>query len=340
MKLKTIRSYLNQDRMFKYSKILNPIELLIFKLITIGALQKLKKSYILFTETGKTPENVIDLIIKSNFASKGNINLTSESKLQYLQESRMFSSIEIKNAIEALRIYGYAQIGIIENKTILDSLNCLENLKVYRANDRKKVLYEKPDPNLYHRWQIPPELVLENLGVQSLLLDNFWKIIAQQYLSNFAKIAAIRCWHSFAHKDPEILSPENWHLDNGDGLNFIKFFVLLSEVDKDSGPTSIIPLSSSQLPRKFFTGRRFSDQEVNKLLTKKNTNIVNAIGPVGMVYVADTRLLHRGTPVKKGSRLILNWTASTDSFGGLENEKYKIKSTNPLYQMEFINCKL
>ena len=53
-------------------------------------------------------------------------------------------------------------------------------------------------------------------------------------------------------------------------------------------------------------------------------------GKKGSLYVADTRLLHRGTPVEKGTRFILNWTVAVDNFGDAASEKYYLKPENQL----------
>ncbi len=324
--------------MFKYPKILIPIENILFRIITVRAKSKLFASYQRYLKSGIVPDNAMSLIIKANFATKGNLISDDKFEINTLDyPSNLFTQPQLIEAVNKLEAQGFAKVGIVLNQKILSELLRLANEPCYPANEKKvKKLEDNPNPSVYHRWHVPSELVLSNLGVQQLFLDNFWKFISDSYLRRPNKISAIRCWHSFVHSGQEVLSPENWHLDNGDGINFIKFFILLSDVKDYSGPTSIVPVSSQNLPRKFFTGRRFSDIEVSKLLKQKKIGEVKATGPVGLVYVADTRLLHRGTPVERGKRFLLNWTVSSDSFGSLKNEKYKIEEANPLFNSGLI----
>ncbi len=55
---------------------------------------------------------------------------------------------------------------------------------------------------------------------------------------------------------------------------------------------------------------------------RKSVEILSATGLAGTVYVADTRQIHRGTPVIEGSRFILNFTVALNDFGSLKDEKY------------------
>ena len=329
--LRITRKYLNQFRMFRYPKILNPIEYIIFSIICIGARYRLTRHHKVYLKNGYIPDNAASLIIKANFATKGNLRIKLFNASSADFSSNFFPKSELLNSVNSLKSQGFANVGILTDEKILSELQKLSTLPCYPATDkRNKELVSKPNPKLYHRWQVSQDMVFQNLGVQQLLQDNFWRFISESYLEIPAKISSIRCWHSFPHDGSEVRSPENWHLDNGDGINFMKFFILLSDVNELSGPTSIVPVSAKHLPRKFFTGRRYSDLEVKKLLSHLNVREIHATGKIGLIYAADTRLLHRGTPVKAGSRFLMNWTVSSDSFGTLKNEKYKIAKENPL----------
>lgn len=333
--LKITRVILNQSRMFKYNRLLVPIEYLVFLIISVGKKKELITKYNAYKSNGQLPNRIASLIIRANFISHGKIRKQVISNLdaaQPVKSSQFFDHAKLEAAIRDLTLNGYASIGTIDDPKILQGLNELKNLKVYsgsefkRSNRKGVDLVETPDQKIDHIWYVQPETVLDNHSVQMLIGDSFWQRISNTYLGTTSRVSQLRCWHSFPHEKGEILSPENWHLDAGDGLNFIKFFVLLSDVGDKSGPTAIIPIPSEKLPRKFFTGRRYSDSEIVRLLDRTKLKEIKAMGPIGHVYCADTRLLHRGTPVEMGSRFILNWTVSVDSFGTAFGEKYPIKS--------------
>jgi len=337
--MKIVRKFLTQERMFKYNVVLSPIENLFFWLTTFRSLKKFNYSYNLYKQNGKVPSDVASIIINANFRSRGQVRhqvLTGSSKLAIKDNSNLFSEQEISLALSELKMRGFARIGILNDSNLLSELCKLEQSQVYssrifKSSGRKNVEFQaKPNLELDHIWYVDPEMALDNSALQQIILDPFWKNIADSYLGAETRISALRCWHSFPHKKEEIFSPENWHLDAADGLNFIKFFVLLTDVNEKSGPTSIVPIPASKLPRKFYTGRRYSDSEVNKLLAAESSTVLRATGKKGLIYVADTRLLHRGVPVVEGNRFILNWTCSVDSFGTVQNEKYNLAENNLL----------
>ena len=340
---KIVRRFLNQDNLFRYNFFLAPIESFVFRIITLRAISNFKLAYNKYLKNGEVPLDIAPIIIQANFKSKGQIRrlaLNYKENSFAIKESALFSLNEINFALEELTRVGFARIGMISDSNLMSELEALSIAQVYssldfKASGRSNIdLQTSPDPSYDHIWYVQPETALENSGVQKIIIDSFWKQIADRYLSAPTRISALRCWHSFERRNGERLTPENWHLDAADGLNFIKFFVLLTDVKENSGPTSIVPIPSSQLPRKFYTGRRYTDKEVKRLLKSKNCSILNATGEKGLVYAADTRLLHRGTPVVKGHRFILNWTCSVDSFGTMQKESYKLKQDNLLLNRE------
>lgn len=335
---KLSKKVLNQERVFKYNFILAPLEHLIFRFITLNSVNQFKMAYKVYRESGLVPKNIASVIIMANFKTKGSIrNQILVTKVRTNPPpSSIFSEGEITNALADLRRTGFGKLGVIRDPKVLSELLLLETAPVYsgqryKTSGRSEIeLQNSPDIESDHIWYVEPETALENVALQKIISDPFWKYISDNYLGSETHLSAIRCWHSFPPQRKEFLSPENWHLDAADGLNFIKFFLLLTDVDMKSGPTAIVPVPSSKLPRKFYTGRRYTDQEVNKLLNRNKKNILNATGSKGLIYVADTRLLHKGTPVVEGHRFILNWVSSVDSFGTVQSEKYKLKDNNLL----------
>ena len=330
-KLKLVRFFLRQDLILKHSIVLPIVDNLVFKFISIGSKRKIVQAYSEYKRGGHVPKNISSLIILANYRTKAKIRAQINkdiSRVPIKLESNIFQEKTLEVALQDLNKYGFANFGKIKDDQILFEL---EKLRYYDVITRAGIKSDFPDSNISHIWYVSPEQVLENLGIQKLILDGFWKQIADSYLNSAAKITAIRCWHSFPQPKEKNLGAENWHLDAGDGLNFIKFFVLLTDVEKTTGPTALIPISAPNLPRKFYTGRRFSDREINQLLKKYGTQEIMALGEFGSVYAIDTRLIHRGTPVEKGHRFLMNWTVSVDKFGGSGTEIYKVNSENLLF---------
>jgi hypothetical protein len=337
-KIKLVRYILREDQILKHHKILPYIDNFVFKIISIGAKRKIFSHYERFLAHGELPKNVEEVIILANYKTRGKIRRKirkSNNEINSDFNSKFFSKSTLERTVKELNDFGFSYIGSIQSDEIFSELEKLKNMPVFSRKlnlKREKNVTEItiPDPSLDHIWSVQPEKVLENSGFQKLVLDGFWKQVADSYLGAPTKISALRCWYSFPHSNKFDLTPENWHLDAGDGLNFIKFFLLLSDVEELSGPTSVIPVPSNILPKKFYTGRRYSDSEINNLMLKNNVKEIKATGKAGTIYVIDTRLIHRGTPVSNGSRFLVNWMASVDQFGSISRENYKLKPDNPL----------
>lgn len=336
---KLCRKLLNQERVFKFNFLLAPVEHLMFRIITLNSVDQFKLAYKEYRESGFVPKDIAPIIIKANFKTKGSIrNHTVVNKFRTSPppSTSIFSEKEITNALEELQRNGFGKLGVIQDSSLMSELSLLETAPVFsgkkfKTSGRREVeLRKSPDIASDHIWYVQPETALENVALQKVISDPFWKYISDNYLGSQTHLTAIRCWHSFPPQEKEFLSPENWHLDAADGVNFIKFFLLLTDVDMKSGPTAIVPIPSTNLPRKFYTGRRYTNHEVNKLLSRNKRNVLNATGSKGLIYVADTRLLHKGTPVVEGHRFILNWVASVDSFGTVQSERYRLKENNLL----------
>jgi len=330
-RVKLARVFLREDLILKHSTVLSVIDNLVFKFISIGSKRKIIHAYSEYKKGAGVPKNVASLIILANYRTKAKIRALMNKDISRVPinfKSSIFEEKTLEVALYDLNKHGFANFGKIKNDQILFEL---EKLRNYHVETRAGFKSDFPDSNLSHIWYVDPEKVLENLGIQKLILDGFWKQVADSYLNSAAKITAIRCWHSFPQPKEKNLGPENWHLDAGDGLNFIKFFVLLTDVGKTTGPTALIPISAPNLPRKFYTGRRFSDREINQLLRKYGAQEIMAVGEFGSVYAIDTRLIHRGTPVENGHRFLMNWTVSVDRFGVSGAEKYLVNSENLLF---------
>lgn len=312
----------------------------------------LYEKWLINPNIGITTKELTHLIPIGNFITKGKIgDDLLVRKLKYgnetfeLKPSKLFSEQELDRVCKELKSDGFSIVGNIKGTDIYDKLTRLNNVEVFSGKNwkqnrkAKQTLLKKPNPAEDFIWYVDPSEVISNTGFQNLILDEFWRQIAKKYLNCDSKIFSIRCWHSFVKQGLDYTTPENWHLDAGDGFNFIKVFVLLSDVNENSGPTQIIPINQKKLPRKYFVERRFSDREIKNLCKKKNVKVLSAIGPAGTVYVADTRQIHRGTPVTEGKRFILNFNVAVDDFGGLLSEKYNnngVATNSKLH--EFLKC--
>lgn len=92
---------------------------------------------------------------------------------------------------------------------------------------------------------------------------------------------------------------ELFHRDVDD-WKFIKLFMYLTDVGEDSGPHVYVKGSASS--PELCEIRRFTEEEVTEKFGKDN--ILSITGKAGSAFVENTFGIHRGQPVKKGTRLL------------------------------------
>jgi hypothetical protein len=104
------------------------------------------------------------------------------------------------------------------------------------------------------------------------------------------------------HRVGNLGSGGGWHRDSPFTPQF-KFIVYLSDVDRQNGPFEYIPHTHTSLDKlrsEFNLGKmRFTEEEVNKQWGGKSIEVT---GGEGSILIADTKGLHRGSPIQNGER--------------------------------------
>ena len=139
--------------------------------------------------------------------------------------------------------------------------------------------------------------------------------IAKSYLGGHCFFNMITAWKT---KPGDKISTDLnkdamlWHFDH-DHNRFLKVFVYLSDVTIEQDPHAYIPRSSQlNLPEIINRDGRFTNEQLGFNVKRRERNIT---GSRGTVIFADTLNLHKGTPVLKDERRILQ-LQFTDTFLG------------------------
>jgi Phytanoyl-CoA dioxygenase (PhyH) len=98
-----------------------------------------------------------------------------------------------------------------------------------------------------------------------------------------------------------------------DRLNFLKFFVYLTDVGMTNGPHVFTAGSHRSKPEPMRRFGRFQDAEVHAHYELSQLRIL--CGTRGTVFCADTRGLHKGEPVREGERLVFQIEYAACKFG-------------------------
>lgn len=300
-------------------------------LIYLGSVKKLKSAYQAYQTGASSPTNVDHLIVGTNFMSKGQLRNKMVEDAHFQLNLSVFSQLpsilpefDIDEQVNLLNLHGFTQlpvrlpINLVENLVDLAQNSHVVPTKYAKDRSPKPV----PDPEIDHIWDVPFANSVESKTAQSVLQDKQLITLAAKYLNANPVVIGSRLYYSIAHKNREFLTPENWHVDSGDGLRFIKTFIALSNIESSNGPTGFIQGTHQSLPRKYYSGRRFFPEEIEQ---KFKGRFVEATGKVGTIYFVDTRGLHRGTPVREGSRLLFHYLYGTDFFGSARPTTFGLK---------------
>lgn len=148
------------------------------------------------------------------------------------------------------------------------------------------------------------------------------KLMASIFKCKFV-IDSVDIWWSFPTKEVA-QEAENYHRDT-DSTEFYKRFIYITDVDCESGPTTIIP--KSHLKSGFFSGKRYLDNAVESSFKEKKVITGNA----GTNFIANTLGLHKGQKPKKGIRLIVQFRYS------LHGSSFRYRGQKILNQFSWVS---
>ena len=154
-------------------------------------------------------------------------------------------------------------------------------------------------------WISDQDDVLSMPEIHELATDPFFLQIAQNYLGCNPVLCQTNMWYSCAAPAtrPGSERTQLFHQDYDD-INFLKIFVYLTDVDKDSGPHSYISgsLNNIVVPSGYAPSTRLTDEFAGRVYGDK---IKIFTGEVGTIIIENTNGFHRGMPVVKGNRMVL-----------------------------------
>jgi hypothetical protein len=167
------------------------------------------------------------------------------------------------------------------------------------------------------QYMLPGDLVVAHPAVQTLLADGFFLDVASHYFRRVPVWADVSMWWNTPRpgQASEYLA-QKFHWDN-DGLEWVKCFVYLTDVDGDAGPHSYV--RGSHRPNS--VGRslirrgtvRLEDEEV--LDAFGADRVIEIIGKAGTMFIADTRGLHKAVPPRRRERLVLQFLINNSLLG-------------------------
>lgn len=216
---------------------------------------------------------------------------------------------------------GYLKSDWIVSNKSLDLLTSRFKRLTYRDHFARRKLIEHDHEML--SWPITHE-ILGNADIKSFLFS---------YFGFTPKIVGIRSWSTRRRGQEKEVRQDamSWHIDL-DFNNHIKVFVFTSDVDSSLGDHQYVNQTHDTFmpPLLSKTGgvlQRYTTQQ----LLDNNLHISNLSPKRGQIVIANTRCLHRGTPVSSNrERLIYEITFADSPVGLIRMPLEMYLSTNNL----------
>jgi len=216
--------------------------------------------------------------------------------------------------LEDLRRDGYA---IAQHR--LDGASCAELLQFATATAATRIggageglaRFDPAAPTA-PRYQFDEAALVGIPAVRRLLGDPSLVDLAGQYFESPPINDLVTMWWSAPFGAASSRAAQLFHFDM-DRIRFLKLFVYLTDVDASTGPHVYVRGSHREKPAAFYRDRRFSDDEVAAAFPA--ADIRELCGPAGTVILADTSGLHKGKPLIRGQRLVLQLELANSLFG-------------------------
>ena len=247
--------------------------------------------------------------------------------------SEVSTALEIENEAEQcvrlLRDQGfYIFQKRLPEHLVQEIITTSENLPMISPTTERRVIgLEEAKSSQERRLDFNEQEIVKVGAISSLLTNRVWAQITANYLDSEAVVQdQIAMWMSLPSSNLDRDGAAQMYHFDLDRPGFLKFFILLTDVDMRRGPHVLISGTNSETPTQFRKARRFSDEEVEQQWPNDKVSIC---GSAGTIFAVDTKCLHKGLALEEGHRLILQFEFSDSLFGAPYTE-ITIDKSNPI----------
>jgi hypothetical protein len=166
------------------------------------------------------------------------------------------------------------------------------------------------------KYAVTTDATVQNATVRELMLDRGLLRMAQAYCGSVPTIDIVIAWFSFPQPHASHQAGQLFHFDL-DRVRWLKAFLLLTDQDAETGAHVYVPGSQADhgidkalLARGY---ARLEDDEVAPHQPRDTWKVME--GRKGVILLEDTRGLHKGLPLVRDHRLMLQFEYAQTMFG-------------------------
>lgn len=289
--------------------------------------------WLVYAFNGLTPaisyRSMLNLHCRTNGLSSNLIYFITK----LFSRKKVFKSNSVKNSLmsnvsQAQRdkmLYDLREFGYCICPTTLNAQTC-QNLISFASNtyanpwDSEGLIHEPMqfDKSIsgYAKLQFEKNDLAGNSDIQNLMADSSILSFVQDYFKVQPIIDCINMWWSFPASCASDEIAQTFHFDF-DRVKWLKMFIYLTDVDKNSGPHVFVRNShKSEARRAELLSRgyvRIADEDIEKIYTHNEIN--ELYGKVGTVLFVDTSGFHKGKVPKNRERLVFEMQFSVSLLG-------------------------
>lgn len=174
------------------------------------------------------------------------------------------------------------------------------------------------------KYDLPEQRLVEHPVVQRLLVDESLRDLARRYLGCEPVNDLVAMWWStdFSREASSEVA-QLYHFDM-DRPQFLKIFIYLTDVTSETGPHCYIRSSHRERPDPLWRDGRQTDAAI--LSHYPADREIEITSPRGTMIAVDTSGFHKGKPLVRGHRLILQFEYTSALFGTVY-ERIRVPST-------------
>jgi hypothetical protein len=282
-----------------------------------------------FKKTGVTPDISYQTLINLYCSTNGKFSDDVHKEIAAANPPKK-SPVKVEGAIGVLDQAAFGNInhelnenGYVrfENKIPASVCNKLHDYALHSGAKvppkyDAKIIYDPANP-VAEIYRFDMNDLVNNEDVQALMMDPVLINIARNYLQSEPIFDFPAMWWSTSFsKEASSEAAQLYHFDM-DRIKWLKIFIYLNDVDMDNGPHSYIRGSHKVGAKpKHILKRgyvRIEDKELAPYYKKED--FVTLVGQQGEIFAGDTKCWHKGNPLKKSHRLVLEFQYTSSLFG-------------------------
>ncbi len=222
-----------------------------------------------------------------------------------------------ETVLGSLRRDGYAVIGPALSSAQIESLVAFARATPARLMPRPSAAHPEQafgsGPPQAIKYDLLESRLIEHPVVQQLLTDASLRELARRYLNCEPVNDLVAMWWSTAFSGQASSEVAQLYHFDMDRPQFLKLFFYLTDVTPETGPHCYIRGSHRTRPDALWRDGRHDDQAVLSLYGEDAE--VKICAPSGTLIAVDTSGFHKGKPLMRGHRLMLQIEYTSTLFG-------------------------